>query len=101
MANEEPHHNSFWLGLVIGGLAGAVASYLAVADEKDKKKLIAKGKEILESLEDLGKEAAEKGKELKEVVVGLPQKVGVAVKEAQETAQEVTADIKKINSQAR
>jgi len=78
MENEE-RHNSFWLGLLIGSLAGAVASYLAVADEKDKKKLIAKGKEILESLEDFSKEAAEKGKELGEAVLEkveeLPKKI--------------------------
>ncbi len=84
MENEE-QHNGFWLGLVIGGLAGAVASYLAVADEKDKKKLIAKGKEILESLEDFSKEAAEKGKELGETVLEkveeLPKKIEPVVKE--------------------
>jgi len=75
MENEE-NHNGFWLGIVVGGLA--------VADEKDKKKLIAKGKEILESLEDFSKEAAEKGGELGKAVLEkveeLPEKIEPVVK---------------------
>lgn len=88
--NKQEHHSGFWLGMIAGGLMGAVAAYLTVADEKDKKKLIAKGKEILETLEDFGKGAAEKGKELGETVwervEELPQKIEPVVKEVKKPA---------------
>lgn len=102
--NNEQHGGGFWFGLAIGGLVGAVGSYLLTTDEKERKKLLARGRQILESLEDFGGEALEKGEEVKDEVVAKVQEVTRAVEqkapEIQEKAEEVSEDIEEIAKEA-
>lgn len=95
--NEEHGNSGFWFGLAIGGLVGAAAAYLATTDEKERKKLLKKGKQILGSLEDFGGEVIEKGKEVKEVVTDKFEEVGDFVEEktpvVAEAAQEAMAKV--------
>jgi gas vesicle protein len=102
--DNNEHGSGFWFGLAIGGLVGAVGSYLLTTDEKERKKLLARGKQILEGLEDFGGEALEKGEEIKDEVVAKVQKVTKVVEEKapeiQEKAEEVSEDIEEIAKDA-
>jgi gas vesicle protein len=85
----------FWLGLMVGSLLGAVTAYLTVADAKDKKKLIARGKEFLEKLEDFGQEIGEKGEELGKDVMETVSGIGEKVEELPRLARPVVKAVKK------
>lgn len=90
--NNEQHGSGFWFGLAIGGLVGAVGSYLLTTDEKERKKLLARGKQLLEGLEDFGEGALEKGEEIKDEVVAKVQKVTKVVEEKAPEIQEIVQE---------
>jgi len=62
--------SGFWLGVILGGVVGAAIAYLATEDKSQlRKNLIKKGKVLLEHLDDLKDDAADKGKEIQKEVV--------------------------------
>jgi len=98
------HHSSgFLIGLLVGGLLGAVAAYFAAADKEDKERLIAKGKELLGSIKDFGEEVKEKGErvveEVKEKVEDFPEAAQDAVESVQVAAKEAIAKITQVADQ--
>ena len=78
---ERENKGGFWLGLAIGGLVGAVASYFAVTDDKQRRKLLKKGRQLLEGLEELGGDVVEKGGQITEQVTDKIEDVSEVVKE--------------------
>lgn len=91
--NQEDHHSGgFLIGLLVGGVLGAVAAYFASADKEDKAKLLAKGKILLENVKDFGLDVKEKSEEVfedvKEKVSDVPVVAEEAVKDVQIAAQE-------------
>jgi gas vesicle protein len=104
MSNDEQQGNGFWFGLAIGGLLGAVGSYLSTTDKEQRKKLLAKGKQILEGLEDFGEEVWEKGGEIKKSVAVTAKKtkktVGEVKPQIEETVGETSEEIEEIARQA-
>lgn len=68
---EQKRQNSgFLLGIVLGGIVGAAVAYLAVDDKSQlRKNLIKKGKVLLNYLDDLKDDVADKGKEIQKEAV--------------------------------
>jgi gas vesicle protein len=96
VSNEEgTPPGGFWLGLMVGSLLGAVTAYLTVTDEKDKRKLIARGKELLGKLEDFGQEIGEKGEELGKDVIETVSGVSEKVEELPQLAKPVVRAVKR------
>jgi len=104
MSDEPKENNGFWLGLALGGLLGAVGSYLATTDEMERKKLLAKGKQMLRDIEDFGQSAYEKGEEVKESVTRQAKKIEKVIEEkapvVQEAVEEKAGEIEQIAKKA-
>lgn len=106
--NEEENSRTksgFWLGMILGGLVGAVAAYLAVDDKSElRKSLITKGKILLDHLEDFKDEAVEKGEEIKEGVVekikDVREEVQDKIEEIPEAAQEAVENVQEVANEA-
>jgi len=78
---NENKGGGFWLGLAIGGLVGAVTSYFALTDDKQRRKLLKKGKAIIEGLEDFGGDVVDRGEEIKDQVSDKIEGVSEVVEE--------------------
>ncbi|MCL5091116.1 MAG: hypothetical protein M1514_03845 [Patescibacteria group bacterium] len=101
MNDNEEHSNGFWFGLAIGGLLGAAASYLATTDEVERKKLLKKGKLLLENLEEFGGNVGEQVEEKVEKVTKLIEKKAPEMVEvASDTVGDTADDVKKIAQEA-
>jgi len=83
-------NSGFWLGMIFGGIVGAVVTYLATEDKSQlKKSLLEKGKILLEHWDDFKDEVEEKGKKLEKV----EKKFVGELEETKEEAQEMIAEI--------
>lgn len=106
--NEEENSRTksgFWLGVILGGLVGAVAAYLAVDDKSElRKSLLKKGKILLDHLEDFKDEAVEKGEEVKkdvtEKISDVKEEIRDKVEEIPEVAQEAVENVQEVANQA-
>lgn len=104
------NNNGFWIGLIVGGILGAGASYLLGIEDKEeaKKKLLQKGKWLLENFDEIGEgikekslgvkdEAVQKVNEVKdeieERVRDLPEIAEEAVENVQKAAEEAVENI--------
>lgn len=99
-------NNGFWIGLIVGGILGAGASYLLGIEDKEeaKKKLLQKGKWLLENFEEIGEKVEEKGEEIKEKateqVAEVKKEVEEKVKDLPEIAQEAVENVQKAAQEA-
>lgn len=99
--NQEEHHGSgFLIGLLVGGILGAVATYFASSDKENREKLLTKGKMLLGYVKDFGFDVKEKGEDVVEEVIekvsDIPAVATEAVKDVQNAAQEAIERITKV-----
>jgi gas vesicle protein len=106
MSDEGPEGNGFWIGLIVGGLLGAGASYLLGMENKEeaKKKLLEKGKWLLENFGEIGEEIKEKSLEVKdeaaERVSEVRDEIEEKVKDLPEIAEEAVENVQKAAQEA-
>ena len=95
--NENHSNNGFWLGVIVGGLLGAVVAYIFGSEDKEelKKKLREKGKILLKNLEDFKEKVGESSEGLREKMVSEVGEVEQKVGELPETVQDAVQTVKK------
>jgi len=107
MNEDNAENNSgFWIGLIAGGLLGAGISYFLSFENKEeaKKKLLQKGRWLLENFEDIGEEIGERGKEIGskavERIAEVKQEVEEKVQDLPVIAQEAVENVQKAAEEA-
>lgn len=119
MSENNENNNGFWAGIILGGLVGAgIAYFFSSKDqEKNRRAIQVKGKQLLNGINNFGEDALERGEEIKEAVVDTAedwQKQAVktvakaekkidefkeeaagVIEKVQETAQDAISDVNK------
>lgn len=98
----EKNNSGFWLGAVLGGVIGAAVAYLAVDDKSQlRKNLIKKGKVLLNYLDDLKDDAADKGKEIQKEAVKKFEDVKENIQDKVEELPDITQEaVEKVQEEA-
>lgn len=95
--NNQNGHN-FLAGMVLGGLVGAVAAYFLSSEDKEelRKKIINKGKLLLDDIEEFKDKAVKTGGKISGEVIDRIEEAGEKVQEIPEIAQEAVASVQKV-----